>query len=110
MFQVIWQADKETDDFKWDCNSESTGTRTLINTVNGLAPRLNAERKRAFNEGGVNQCNKARGACPRLLFTQQETHTHSGLASHANVHLHTSRGRCPREGGGELARTGRSPS
>lgn len=76
MFQVIWQADKETNDFKWDCNSESTGTRTLINTVNGLAPRLNAERKRAFNEGGsinaIKPGERARACC---LLSRKHTHT-----------------------------------
>lgn len=71
MFRVIWQPDTEPNDFKWDCKTESVGTRTLVNTANGLALRFHADRKHAANEGGVNQCNKGRAARPRLLFTQQ---------------------------------------
>lgn len=52
MFRVIWQADMEPNDFKWDCKTESVGTRTLVNTVNGLALRFHADRKHAANEGG----------------------------------------------------------
>lgn len=82
-FRVIWQPDVEPNDFKWDCKIETTGTRTLINTVNGLV--LEMQRGNTPLTRGVNQCNKARGACTSLLFTQQETHTHTHLAAEDNA-------------------------
>lgn len=78
MFRVIWQPDTEPNDFKWDCKTESVGTRTLVNTVNGLVLRFHADRKHAANEGGSINAIKAGQRAHVCCLLSSKTHTHTG--------------------------------